>query len=609
MRLPSYLIRNRFGVYYFRIVFPVELHAILNKKDSRRSLRTCERSIATCMSMEFQQVNKKLFKIIIRDQMKWIEAKKLFDDVAEKLFQKYVERVEVVGFDFEDADTLSSIMPEATTFISPSTPEWTHDLYWDQDAKKMVNRVDFEANFHQQPEVVRFVDGIIKQHKLPIQTGDEEYKKFCLQALEMLYRLDQKKAQYKKQQRYGDQGGISNIVTTNDDSDLPKINIRELIDKFIDNKINIEKSWSNTRTVKGYKENLGRVGDIIEYVTKKNTSISTMTKDNAREVRKILLIIPKNMKKKFPNFTFKQIIKKCQKGEIAQLESERMSPNTFNTYANLISGLFKFAHAEDYIKENYFTNLRVKKQVKKTRSAFTDDELSKFFNTDLFTQKDFPSKWSWRFWVPVIMLYTGARVEEICQLYLDDIYEEQGVLCFHLRVKIDLETEEKITSLKNNQSERLIPVHPKLKKIGLLKYIQYLKDNGEDRLFPTLKNKDKTGKYKQVNPPVSKWFNENNRKQRKTSYINKCGITDDSKVLYCFRHTVQTLLFNHKDDIEHEKIYTLMGHERKSTALKHYVTYDTATLLKIVRKIDYPNALLPWDNDKNYSKVKFPWQS
>ena len=52
-----------------------------------------------------------------------------------------------------------------------------------------------------------------------------------------------------------------------------------------------------------------------------------------------------------------------------------------------------------------------------------------------------------------------------------------------------------------------------------------------------------------------------------------------------------------------------MGHERKSTALKHYVTYDTATLLKIVRKIDYPNALLPWDNDKNYSKVKFPWQS
>jgi len=609
MRLPSYLNRNRFGIYYFRVVFPAEVHAILKKKYTRRSLRTSDRTLAIAMSIEFQQVNKKLFQIIIRDQMKWRQTKKLFDQVAGQLFQKYVKKVDDVGFDFKDADTLSSIMPEATTFIAPDTPGWQQVMHWDQDADKMVNKADFEANYHQQPEVVKFVDGIIKQYKLPIKTGDEEYKKFCLQALEMLYRLDKKKAQYKKQQRYGDQAGISSIVTTNDDSDLPKLTIRELIDKYIENKVNIEKTWRNARTVKGYKENLGRVGDIIEYVTKKNTPVSAMTKDNAREVRKVLLIVPKNMKKKFPNFTFKQIIKKCQKGEIAQLESERMSPNTFNTYANLIGGLFKFAHAEDYIKENYFTNLRVKKQVKKPRSAFTNDELKKFFNTDLFTQKDFPSKWSWRFWIPLIMLYTGARVEEICQLYLNDIYEEQDVLCFHLRVKIDLETEEKITSLKNNQSERFIPIHPKLKRIGLLKYIQWLKDNGENRLFPTLNNKDKAGKYKQVNPPVSKWFNENNIKQGKTSYLKKCGITDDSKVLYCFRHTVQTLLFNHKDDIENEKIYTLMGHESKSTGPKHYSTYDTATLLRIIRKIDYPKADLPWDDNKNYSKKPFPWQS
>jgi len=561
------------------------------------------------MSLEFQQVNKKLFKIIIRNQMNWREAKKLFDDVADKLFQKYVEKVDEVGFDFEDTDGLINIMPEATTFISPSTPEWTQDIHWDVNSGKMQNRGDFEAKFYQQPEVVRFVDGIIKQHKLPIQTGDEEYKKFCLHALEMLSRLDNKKSQYKQQLLHGDHSATSNRVTTNDDSNLSKINIRELIDKFIDNKTKIEKSWSNKRTIKGYKENLGRVGDIIEYVTKKNTSVSAMTKDNAREVRKILSIIPKNMKKKFPNFTFKQIIKKCEKGEIAQLETERMSPNTINTYAVLINGLFKYALAEDYIKENYFNILRVKKQVNKTRAAFTDEELRKFFNTELYTQKTFPTKWAWRYWVPIIMLYTGARVEEICQLYLDDIHEVTGVMCFDLRIKIDAVTREKSTSLKNNQSERFIPIHPKLKKIGLMKYIQWLKDTGEDRLFPTLKNKDGNGQYKQVNPPVSKWFNENNKKQSKTSYINKCGITDKSKVLYCFRHTVETLLINHKDDLENDKIDTLMGHQTKSTGRKHYGTYDTGTLLRVVRKIDYPNALLPWDNDKNYSKGKFPWQS
>lgn len=610
MRLPSYLIRNRFGVYYFRIVFPVEIHAILNKKDSRRSLRTSDRSIATCMSMEFQQVNKKLFRVIIQNQMKWGEAKKLFDGVAEKLFQKYVEKVDEVGFDFEDTDTLSTIMPEAKTFISPPTPGWEEAIHWDQNSGEMSSRADFEAKFHQQPEVTRFVDGIIKQHKLSIQTGDGDYKKFCLQALEMLYRLDKKKNQYKAQHRYGDQPTASiPAVTGAEANDLPKLTIRQLIEKFTDHKINIEKTWANARTVKGYKENLGRIGDIFEYVAKKKTPVSAMTKEHSRNVRRILSIIPTNLRKKYPDLTFRQIIKKCEKKEIAQLESERMSPNTFNTYANLIIGLFKFALAEDYVKNNHFTNLRVRKQVKKKRSAFTDDELQKFFNTDLFTKKDFQAKWSWRYWVPIMMLYTGSRVEEICQLYLTDIKEENGVLCFHLEEKINPDTGEKITSLKNKQSSRIIPVHQKLKKIGLIKFVQHLKDKGETVLFPTLKNKTKAGHYKQRNTAVSKYFNENNSKQRKTSYINKCGIKDESKVLYCFRHTVETLLINHRDNMENDKIDTLMGHETKSTGRIHYGKYDSATLLRIVKKIDYPKADLPWDTDPDYAKIKFSWQS
>lgn len=610
MRLPSYLIRNRFGVFYFRIVFPVEIRAILNKKDSRRSLRTCDRRTATAMSMEFQQVNKKLFKIIIRDQMKWNEAKKLFDDVAEKLFQKYEQKVNEVGFDFEDDDTLTNIMPEAKTFIFSPTPDWTHDIHWDVKSGEMQNRAGFEAKYYQQPEVVKLVDSIIKKHKLKIQTGDEEYKKFCLQALEMFYRLDKKKSQYKSQLFHGEHHVVGVMAVNDaDGSNLPKITIRELIEKFTDYKINIEKTWGNPRTVKGYKENLGRIGDIFEYVAKKKTPVSAMTKSDARNVRRILSIIPTNMKKKYPDLTLRQILKKCAKGEIARLDSEKMSPNTLNTYANLIGGLFKYALAEDYIKVNYFINLRVKKQVTKPRSAFTDDELQKFFNTDLFTNKDFPTKWSWRFWVPIIMLYTGARVEEICQLYLDDIEEENGVLCFHLEEKIDAGTGEKITSLKNSQSSRFIPVHPKLKKIGLLKYVKWLEDKGEHRLFPTLKNKNKSGKYQQINPPISKWFNENNTKQRKTSYVKRCGITDSSKVLYCFRHTVETVLINHKSELENDKIDRLMGHQVHSTGRSVYGIYDSDTLLRIVKKIDFPNAGLPWDANPDYPKIKFAWQS
>lgn len=610
MRLPSYLFRNLFGIYYFRVVFPQDVRDILKRKGIKRSLRTRERRTAINISLEFRKITENFFHLIVRNKMSWIETKKFFDDVAEQLFQRYVEKVNQVGFDFVDGDTLEKIMPEASTFLAPDTSGWQHTIHFDRERQQMVNRQEFEAECSVRPQVVEFVEGIVEGGKLPLKKGSDEFKKFCRETLEMLYRLDNRKGQYKNQILHGLVATTVPVADVQElKSPLPKMTIRELIEKYCENKISIEKAWANPRTIKGYRENLGRIADIFDYVTKqKNIAVAAMTKEHAREVRRILSIIPVNLKKKFPDLTFKQIIKKCENGEIAQNDAERLQPSTFNTYANLIGGLFKFAQTEDFIKDNNFNNLRVKRQEKQSRSAFTDEELQKFFNSDLFAKKEIQVKWAWRFWVPVIMLYTGARVEEICQLYLDDILEEKGVLCFDICEKRDAETNEKIKSIKNDQSKRSIPVHPKLKVIGLLEYIQWLRTKGEERLFPTLKNKDQKGQYKQINPPVSKWFNEDDLKQHKTSYIKKCGITDASKVLYCFRHTVETVLINHQDEIEHDKIDAVMGHQTRSTGRVHYGSYDSGTLLRVVSKIDYPQACLPWDVDKNYGKIPFPWK-
>lgn len=610
MRLPSYLLRNKFGIYYFRIVFPEPIRDILKRREARRSLKTHDRKEAIKISQEFRQLTEKLFLLIVRDKMNWIETKLFFDDIAEQLFKKYVSRVEQVGFTFEDSDTLAKIMPEARTFLEPEVPGWQHTVHYNHDTQRMTNRDEFEAERYARPQLVKFVEDIVQQGQLPIAQGTEEFKKFCRDTLDMLYRLDIRKGLYKNQILHG--GGdlpISVVSTKEQEITITHITFRELIEKYCDNKISIEKSWGNNRTIKGYRENLSRVADIFDYVTKNSSlSIVFFTKDHAREVRRILSIIPSNLKKKFPDLSFNQVIKKCENGEIANSDHERLKPSTFNTYANLIGGLFKFAQNEDYIKENYFTSLRVKRQEKQSRSAFTDDELQKFFNTELYTGKKFPCKWAWRYWIPVIMLYTGARVEEICQLYIDDIRDVKGIICFDIREIRDSITNEKIKSIKNEQSKRLIPVHPKLKEIGLLQYVEWVKNSNDVRLFPTLKNKTISGQYKQVNPPVSKWFNEDDHKQHKTSYIKKCGITDVSKVLYCFRHTVETVLINHKDDVEHDKVDAIMGHQTKSTGRVHYGSYDPATLFRVICKISYPGACLPWDVDKNYSKMLFPWQ-
>ena len=263
MRIPTYLIRNRFGIFYFRVVFPAAVCAILSKKEIRKSLRTSDRDIAVSMSFEFQQINKSLFKKIILTKMKWIQAKKLFDDVAEELYQKYVNRVENEGFNFYDSDTLSSIIPSANTFLSPNpTIHQGQALHIDRDTGQEIYQEEFEANFHKQPEVVQFVGGIIKQHELKIEQGSDEYKQFCRQALEMLYRLDQRKSQYREQVLYGGQpvaSATAPVTNSEPANDQSNITIRKLIDEYCHTKEFIDKEWKNPDTIKGKKEYLARV--------------------------------------------------------------------------------------------------------------------------------------------------------------------------------------------------------------------------------------------------------------------------------------------------------------------------------------------------------------
>lgn len=61
MGLPSYLNRNRFGIFYFHVVFPQAFCDTLNRNETRRSLRRHDFKITMKMSLEFQQISSQLF--------------------------------------------------------------------------------------------------------------------------------------------------------------------------------------------------------------------------------------------------------------------------------------------------------------------------------------------------------------------------------------------------------------------------------------------------------------------------------------------------------------------------------------------------------------------
>ena len=93
-------------------------------------------------------------------------------------------------------------------------------------------------------------------------------------------------------------------------------------------------------------------------------------------------------------------------------------------------------------------------------------------------------------WIPLILLYTGARSNEIGRLELADFKDEEGIKC----MSISLVGQDK--SVKTPASMRLVPIHPDLLELGLWRRVERLKIEKEKKLFPELN-------FKALNGPAS----------------------------------------------------------------------------------------------------------
>ena len=83
--------------------------------------------------------------------------------------------------------------------------------------------------------------------------------------------------------------------------------------------------------------------------------------------------------------------------------------------------------------------------------------------------------------MPLLGLFTGCRGNELAYLFKEDIrkHPDNGISYIFIRINAEI-----AKRAKNRNSVRSIPIHPQLKKLGFLKYIDSLKDGS--RIFPEL---------------------------------------------------------------------------------------------------------------------------
>jgi integrase len=161
---------------------------------------------------------------------------------------------------------------------------------------------------------------------------------------------------------------------------------------------------------------------------------------------------------------------------------------------------------------------------KKERKAFTVADIQRLYESAKGQNKR-------QNLADLIMLgaYTGARIEELCQLKVTDIVAEDGVDCFY------------ISNGKNENAERIVPVHKELKP--LVKRLT--KDaNGEFLISASCRNK-----YGKRSDSLSKQFG---RLKRDLGY-------GPDHVFHSLRKSFITFLQN--NDIPGLTIASIVGHE------------------------------------------------
>lgn len=250
-----------------------------------------------------------------------------------------------------------------------------------------------------------------------------------------------------------------------------------------------------------------------------------------------------------------------------------VSALTFNSYLKHINAFWHWAIAEGFAENNVFKMLSVSDRRKESdfRKAYTLSQLKQLFSPDSYpqiTSSNAVNHSVAMYWLPLLGLYTGARLNELAQLYLDDIDPAQRII--HIRAT---RPDQRI---KNKGSERVIPIHSHLLDFGFLKYVNTTKANVgvNGRLFPSLVySADKGyGDY-----PSKRW----------AKYLSKQGFERNSGLTFhSFRHTVANEL--KQQGVEERYIAAILGHASGGITHNRYgKDYAPETLRPIVERLNY----------------------
>lgn len=186
---------------------------------------------------------------------------------------------------------------------------------------------------------------------------------------------------------------------------------------------------------------------------------------------------------------------------------------------------------------------------KAVEKAFSQTDLEAIFSGYLYTGNELDRSnavFPYQFWLPVLGLFTGGRLNELCQLDTEDVSKTEPGGIWTISMMDDELDRPLPKSLKNQSSRRILPIHSELIRMGFLVFVEQAIKEGREKLFSDgLTYNPKKGwgsnathffcRFPSPSTPAS-------------GYFFKCGIRErdaegktDRKNFHSFRHTFTDL--------------------------------------------------------------------
>lgn len=347
----------------------------------------------------------------------------------------------------------------------------------------------------------------------------------------------------------------------------------------------------------------------------KGRTADTITKEELKTLPSWLSNLPANYKKKKLNgacITTSEAIAVARSNDH---EFSRLAASSYNHFARELSGILRYAFQIDALASDWSTLVKQKdaKLGKKIdRHPFSNDDLALIFDSETYLQRTKCKRKSEmtptevRFWLPMIALYTGARLEELAQLSIRDLKQESGIWYFNI-TDSDFAYDGQEQRLKNKNSVRKVPVHQDLIDANFIEYVKARSTRFKET--SSLFNIESRGSNGKLGSAFSKWFSS--KSGSGMGFLERSGVKSRetvgtktiSKTFHGFRHTFIDCLrgskFSGGELIRDADIALVVGHsddlDTASLTTSEYgiKTADLIILKAIVDALKYPNISLP----------------